>query len=64
MPDGLEREKLFLQVKRLCTAYMPYRYVVHRIGTELLHPWVHGYRRAVFWNNWWKFVDVDADRRV
>jgi ABC-type transport system substrate-binding protein len=64
MPDGLEREKLFLQVKRLCTAYMPYRYVVHRIGTELLHPWVHGYRRAVFWNNWWKFVDVDPGRRA
>ncbi len=53
MVDGPEREKLFLEAKRLCTAYMPYRYIVHRLGTDVLHPWVHGYRRPVFWNNWY-----------
>jgi ABC-type transport system substrate-binding protein len=64
IPDGPQRDKLFLQSKRLCTAYMPYRYIAHRIGTEVLHPWVHGYRRAVFWNHWWHMVDVDPERRV
>ena len=64
MIDGPEREKLFLEVKRLCTAYMPYRYIVHRLGTDVLHPWVHGYRRPVFWNNWYHWVDVDPERRV
>ena len=64
MEDGPEREKLFLEAKRISTAYMPYRYVVHRLGTDVLHPWVHGYRRPVFWNNWYHMVDVDSDRRV
>jgi len=30
----------------------------------VLHPWVHGYRRPVFWNNWYHMVDVDPDRRI
>jgi len=64
MVDGPEREKLFFEAKRLCTAYMPYRYIVHRLGTEVLHPWVLGYRRPVFWNNWYHMVDVDPERRV
>ena len=64
MVDGPEREKLFLEAKRLSTAYMPYRYVVHRLGVEVLHPWVHGYRRPVFWNNWYHMVDVDPERRA
>jgi ABC-type transport system substrate-binding protein len=64
MPDGPEREKLFLEIKRLCVAWMPYRYVVHRVGTEVLHPWVYGYRRPVFWNNWWHMVDMDPERGV
>ena len=59
IPDGPEREALFLEAKRLATAYMPYRYICHRIANELLHPWVHGYRRGVFWENWWHMVDVD-----
>jgi ABC-type transport system substrate-binding protein len=64
MPDGPEREALFLQTKRIAVAYMPYRYIAHRMGTEVLHARVHGYRRAVFWNNWWHMVDVDADTGV
>ena len=64
MEDGPERDRLFLEAKRLCTAYMPYRYVVHRLGTDVLHPWVLGYRRPVFWNNWYHMVDVDPQRRV
>lgn len=64
LPDGPEREGLFLEAKKLCAAYMPYRYIVHRLGTELLYPWVHGYRRPVFWSNWWHMVDMDPERRT
>ena len=62
IPDGPERDKLFLEAKRIAAAYLPYRYLVHRIGNELLHPWVHGYRRGVFWSTFWHWIDVDADR--
>jgi len=61
LPDGPEREALFLQAKRLAAAYMPYKVLVHRIANELLHPWVSGYRRALFWQEWWHMVDVDMD---
>jgi len=61
MPDGPEREKLFFDAKRLLAAYMPYRYQAHRISTELLHPWVVGYRRTPFWSNWWHMVDLDTE---
>ena len=58
--DGPERNRLFFEAKRLIAAYMPYRYQVHRIGNELLYPWVQGYRRGVFWGNWWHMVDLDT----
>ena len=63
LPDGPERDALFLQCKRLAAAYMPYKTLVHRIANELLHPWVRGYRRAPFWNDWWHMVDIDTAGR-
>ena len=59
LPDGPEREALFIEGKRIAAAYMPYKYLVHRIANDLAHPWVIGYRRTVFWNEWWHMVDVD-----
>ncbi len=64
MADGPEREQLFLEAKRLYAAYMPYRYLVHRLGNDLMHPWLHGYRRGVFWSNWWHMVDIDPGHGV
>ena len=64
LPNGPEREALFLEAKRLAAAYMPYKVLVHRIANELLHPWVGGYRRTPFWNDWWQMVDVDAAQRA
>ncbi len=64
LPDGAERDALFLECKRLAAAYMPYKVLVHRIANELLHPWVSGYRRTPFWNDWWHMVDVDTALRA
>jgi ABC-type transport system substrate-binding protein len=64
LPDGPERDALFLECKKLAAAYMPYKVLVHRIANELLHPWVSGYRRAPFWNDWWHMVDVDPSLRA
>ncbi len=63
LPDGEERNRLFHEAKRLTIAYMPYKVYVHRIANELTHPWVIGYRRALFWSNWWHMVDVDSSQR-
>jgi ABC-type transport system substrate-binding protein len=59
--DGPERERLFLEGKRLMIAYAPYKYHVHRILTDLAHPWLIGFRRSLFSQEWWQYVDIDAD---
>ncbi len=63
MPDGPERDALFLQAKRLAVAYMPYKTQLHRITNDVVQPWLLGYRRPVFWNEWWSMVDIDNSLR-
>ena len=60
MADGPEREALFLQAKRIGISFMPYKTHVHRIVTDLAQRELMGYRRPVFWLDWWQFVDIDA----
>ncbi|MEP7281057.1 MAG: ABC transporter substrate-binding protein [Rubrivivax sp.] len=64
LPDGPEREALFFESKKIATAYMPYKPTVHRISTDLWYPWLIGYRRPPFWNEWWHLVDVDTELRT
>ena len=59
MPDGPERDAVMARASRLLVAYMPYKVHVHRIGTDLAHPWVLGYERNVFISAFWKYVDID-----
>jgi ABC-type transport system substrate-binding protein len=64
IPDGPEREALFLQAKRIAAAYMPYRYTAHRMEADLLHGWVEGYRRPLFWLEWFHMVDIDTAKQA
>ncbi|HEX6707618.1 MAG TPA: ABC transporter substrate-binding protein [Albitalea sp.] len=57
--DGPEREALFLQAKRMAIAYMPYKFRVNRVLTDMAYPRLVGYRRPVFWQEWWHYVDID-----
>ena len=61
MADGPEREALFLQAKRIGISYMPYKNHVHRIVTDMAQRGLIGYRRPVFWQDWWQFVDIDTE---
>ncbi len=61
MPDGPEREKVMQEAAKLMVAYAPYKISGHRIATDLMHPWVVGYKRNPFIREFWKFVDVDLD---
>jgi ABC-type transport system substrate-binding protein len=63
LPDGPEREAMFLQAKRISAAYVPYKQHAHRIYTDLAHPWFTGYRRGLFWRRWWHMVDIDTTRQ-
>ena len=63
LPDGPERLALIHEAKRIAATYLPYRNHVHRLLTDMVHPWVTGYRRALFWQDWWHYVDVDMSQK-
>ena len=59
LPDGPERKALFREAQQIGVAYMPYKALGHRKSTDLWHPWVIGFRRPLFWQEWMHMVDVD-----
>jgi ABC-type transport system substrate-binding protein len=63
LPDGPERMQIMTEAQKLMVAYMPYKVHVHRIFSDLAHPWVQGYSRNIFVRDFWKYVDVDAVQR-
>jgi hypothetical protein len=64
LPDGPERLALFDVAKRMAIAYAPYKVHVHQfVDMMLAQPWISGYRRPLFWYDFWHLVDVDTARR-
>jgi ABC-type transport system substrate-binding protein len=61
MPDGPEREKVMEEASKLMVAYVPYKLSSHRIATDLMHPWVVGYRRNPFVREFYKHLDIDLE---
>jgi ABC-type transport system substrate-binding protein len=59
LPDGPERLALLREAQKITTAFMPQKFLVHRVLTELSQPWVQGYRRPLFGNQFWQYIDVD-----
>ncbi len=59
LPDGPERAALFDNAKRMAVAWAPYKLHVHRYATDLVAPWLIGFRRPPYWNDWWHMVDID-----
>lgn len=59
LPDGPQRLALMQQAQKLLIAYAPYKFHVHRIWTDMAHPWVKGYSRNIFVRDYWKYLDID-----
>jgi ABC-type transport system substrate-binding protein len=62
MPDGPERDAVIRDAVRILVAYMPIKLRVHRIGTDLMQPWLVGYKRHPFAREFWAYVDIDPTR--
>jgi len=60
LPDGPERIAVFRELERIAIAYMPYKNVLNRLTLDMTQKRVIGYRRPVFWQDWWQFVDIDT----
>ncbi|MEO8280510.1 MAG: bicyclomycin resistance protein, partial [Ideonella sp.] len=63
LPDGPQRLALLREAQRIVVAYMPQKYNVHRIVTDLTQPWLIGYRRPLFGTQFWSYVDIDTTRQ-
>jgi len=61
LPDGPERVAAFAEASRLALAYMPYKFTLNRVSLDMTQKRVVGYRRPVFWNDWWHYVDIDNE---
>ncbi|MEO7390923.1 MAG: ABC transporter substrate-binding protein [Ramlibacter sp.] len=62
MPDGPERDAVIRDAMRVMVAYMPIKVRVHRVGTDLMQPWLQGYKRHPFAREFWSYVDIDTAR--
>jgi ABC-type transport system substrate-binding protein len=60
LPDGPERLALMQRAQRLAVAYMPIKGHVHRVWTDMAHPWVKGYHRNIFISAMYRYVDIDG----
>ncbi len=60
MPDGPERDQVIQDAVRILVAYMPYKVRTHRIGTDLMQPWLLGYKRHPNAREFWRYVDIDT----
>ncbi|MDH4051741.1 MAG: ABC transporter substrate-binding protein [Rubrivivax sp.] len=61
--DGPQREALFKRAKVIGTAFMPYKGLLSRISNDLSQRHLIGYRRPLFWNEWWHLADIDPGAR-
>jgi ABC-type transport system substrate-binding protein len=64
MSDGPERLHKLHEATRLMAAYMPYMIHLHRVQTDLVQPWVLGYRRHPFTTRQWCWLDIDEKLRA
>ena len=62
MPDNPERVAVMQQAVKIMVAYMPYKFSTHRILTDMMQPWLLGYRRHPVAREFWKYVDIDTSK--
>ncbi len=63
VPDGPERTAMFEQAQKIALAYMPYKFKLNRLSTDMSYPQLIGYRHPVFWQEFWHYVDIDNSLR-
>jgi ABC-type transport system substrate-binding protein len=62
LPHGPERDAIYREMNRIFLVYAPWRLGVHRIITDLSHPWAIGFSRHPVMRGFWKYMDIDPAR--
>jgi oligopeptide transport system substrate-binding protein len=63
LPPGLERNKLYAEMKRLIAVYVPWIPQTHRYRNEVWQPWVVGYMKHPILSQPWRYIDIDESKR-
>ena len=63
LPDGPERLAALRQAEKIAIAYMPLKFFISRVSLDMAQAHLVGYRRTVFWQDWWQYVDIDPSLR-
>jgi len=63
LPDSPERTALYQDMTKLMLVYAPWKLGVHRLGANLIQPWVIGYKMHPTLHALWKYVDIDVARQ-
>lgn len=63
LPNGEERLALMAKATRIALAYEPYKVRINRYVSDLAQPWLIGYRRPLFWADFWQYLDIDLEEQ-
>ena len=61
--DGPERNAIYRKMANILAAYTPWDIGVYRYTNTLVRPWMLGYKRHVYFEHPWKYLDIDLARR-
>jgi len=60
IPNGPERDALYRKMATIVAAYNPWDLGVYRYENTLLRPWMQGYKKNIYIEHPWRFLDVDV----
>jgi ABC-type transport system substrate-binding protein len=62
-PDSPERTRMYQEMAKLVTVYVPWKVNTHRIRADMWYPAVIGYRKSpLLQYNFWKYIDIDPSK--
>ena len=61
VPHGPERQRLYAKMAQIAAAYNPWDLGVNRYENTLVRPWVVGYRKHIYLEHPWKYLDLDGE---
>jgi oligopeptide transport system substrate-binding protein len=64
LPPGPERTAIYQEMARLMAVYAPFKLHSHRKRSQMLQPWVLGWRKNHFLHEGYRYVDIDLDRKA
>ncbi len=64
LPPGPERTRIYQRMARLIAAYAPWKLNSHRKRSQMVQPWVLGWRKHPILHDAYRYADIDLDVRA